>query len=102
MNEGLRTGVTRPFQATMDGRTGLHTVNPGWTRRLTGFAVATLLVLATLLLSCPAAAYDKFGHVYTIIAVMNNLLPKMGTDESALVSFCAQLPDETIELDAVR
>lgn len=47
-----------------------------------------------------ALAYDATVHYYTTAVIMKNLVPKMSDAEMKIVSFCAQLPDETIEYDA--
>ncbi len=46
-------------------------------------------------------AYDDAVHFYTVAAVMKNLVPEVSDPELRIVSFCSQLPDETVEYDAI-
>ena len=45
--------------------------------------------------------YDTSGHYYTVALVTKNLVPRISESDASLIAFCAQLPDETEELDAV-
>ncbi|MDV6236217.1 hypothetical protein CH379_011340 [Leptospira ellisii] len=56
-----------------------------------------------LILCHGVSAYQEDGHFYTVQTVLNNFhTPSPLTkEETALVAFCAQLPDEVPELDAI-
>jgi len=75
--------------------------SPGLAPRLLRFGPLGLLLV--LLSYCPAVAYEESGHYYTVAAAMKSLLPpRVAEQDSSLVAFCAQLPDETYELDALQ
>lgn len=64
-------------------------------------------IVAFLLISGAALAYNEGGHFYTVSIATQRLLtssklPALSTEKAALISFCAQLPDESYELDAVE
>ncbi|PJZ51906.1 hypothetical protein [Leptospira adleri] len=64
----------------------------------------TKSILIVLFLLCHGlGAYQEDGHFYTVQTVLNNFhTPSPLTkEETALVAFCAQLPDEVPELDAI-
>ncbi|EJP02038.1 hypothetical protein LEP1GSC034_4444 [Leptospira interrogans str. 2003000735] len=48
-------------------------------------------------------AYQEDGHFYTVQTVLNNFQTSspLTKEETALVAFCTQLPDEVPELDAI-
>jgi hypothetical protein len=56
-----------------------------------------LLLSLSLLLPCPAHAYNEAGH-YDTVSLSLNVCD--GPDLGGIVSFCSQLPDKTYELDA--
>ncbi|XDD49995.1 hypothetical protein AB3N59_16770 [Leptospira sp. WS92.C1] len=64
----------------------------------------TYLSVWILFLLCHGlGAYQEDGHFYTVQTVLNNFhTPSPLTkEETALVAFCAQLPDEVPEFDAI-
>ncbi len=67
----------------------------------------TCIALTLILDNAAALAFDIAGHFYTVLFVAQGTLPyrqkprPYSTDEVTLIAFCAQLPDESHELDAV-
>lgn len=66
------------------------------------FSVIPFLLLALVSTTGVSFAYNEDGHFYTAAAI-ERTRHLQGTDftEARLVTFCAQLPDMTKELDAV-
>lgn len=63
-----------------------------------------LIALAGLLLLFPAASalgYDVAGHFYTVGIVFDGVDHPLPPEAIDLITFCAWLPDETTELNAV-
>jgi hypothetical protein len=50
----------------------------------------------------PANAYNEAGHFYSVGYAVRNLTQPMPANWAAIIAFCAQLPDECYELDAVE
>ena len=68
------------------------------------FVTITIAAVAAyiVMLPKPAGAYDDPGHFYTASAVLHHLRSSPFTeDERRLIAFCAWLPDETHELNAL-
>jgi outer membrane protein OmpA-like peptidoglycan-associated protein len=49
-----------------------------------------------------ATAYDRAGHYYSAAVIARKLIPRLDPADARLIAFCAQLPDESTELDAVQ
>jgi hypothetical protein len=59
-----------------------------------------LLLLALNPIS--ASAYNDTIHFFSTLVTLQNTVANFTADEMKIVAFCAQLPDETIEFDAVE
>lgn len=59
-------------------------------------------VLACALWPSWTFAYNEAGHFYSVGFAVRNLKTPMPTNWAAIIAFCAQLPDESYELDAVE
>ncbi len=68
--------------------------------RVSAQACALLVFLLCFDIGAPLA-YEEAGHFYTIGIVMNELDRPMPPADANLITFCAWLPDETSELNAV-
>jgi outer membrane protein OmpA-like peptidoglycan-associated protein len=65
--------------------------------------LARILAAATSIVAAqPAFAYDKAGHFYSVQIMAMALDSRLSRDDADLIAFCAQLPDEAVELDAVE
>lgn len=56
-------------------------------------------------LSClagAASAYQEAGHFYTVSVVTHFATPNLSEADATLAAFCAQLPDQSADLDAVK
>jgi len=51
--------------------------------------------------STSAAAYQEAGHYYTVGMLAHAVAPNLAPVDASIVSFCAQLPDLSSELDAI-
>lgn len=61
------------------------------------FSAALAVSMATGIV----VAYDNTVHYYTTEIVMRHIAPDITEVENRIVAFCAQLPDETTEYDAL-
>jgi hypothetical protein len=64
-------------------------------------AAQTILLLLALN-PIGASAYNDTIHFFSTLVTLENTVAKFTVDEMKIVAFCAQLPDETIEFDAVE
>lgn len=63
-----------------------------------------ILSAAVLLGICrAAAAYQQAGHLYTVNLVVHKVAPAIALPEADIrvITFCAQLPDQSSDLDAI-
>jgi hypothetical protein len=64
--------------------------------------VTTIGFLATAALAPRSvSAYQEAGHYYTVALLAYRLIPPMTDSDAHLIAFCAQLPDQSSDLDAV-
>ena len=68
--------------------------------RASGTLISALLIV---LAACypTAHAYQQTGHFYTLDVLLHSVSPAWDPDEARLIAFCAQLPDEDSQLDAI-
>lgn len=62
----------------------------------------TIGMMGLLLVPAYSSAYNNTVHYFLTVVVTENIDPVLTDNEKRLVSFCAQLPDETEEYDAMR
>jgi hypothetical protein len=66
-----------------------------------GLTVALVGMLSAAALPSPALAYQEAGHYYTVALLASRLIPQLSDPDAHVIAFCAQLPDQSADLDAV-
>jgi hypothetical protein len=59
-----------------------------------------MLLALSVCAAGPARGYDPAGHFYTISLVVSMIKPPLAPAAAKVVSFCAELPDHSSDLDA--
>jgi hypothetical protein len=60
-----------------------------------------LICVVVLLLPMWVFAYQHAGHYYTVQSAFGHTAPTFDSADTTLIAFCAQLPDQSEDLDAV-
>jgi len=59
------------------------------------------LTISSMLVTHQSLAFDKAGHFHSAARILSLAMPAY-PQEARVISFCAQLPDEVVELDAAE